>query len=146
MENVSPEASRMAKAYAEGLQEGEGLSGGGREGGNCRGKRVRGRGGRQTDTEENIDNIGESIPDGWRPEASPPAGRSPEAKASVEARGLPFRRAKLCLCLSLTQTLSHTQKGGETETGAHTAKPTTRSAVERRASIYSQRCPPRSIP
>src|SRR6218665_842518 len=64
----------------------------------------------------------------------------------LEARGLPSRRAKLCLCLSLTQTLSHTQKGGETETGAHTAKPTTRSAVERRASIYSQRCPPRSIP
>src|SRR6218665_2502997 len=88
--------------------------------------------------------VGESTPDGWRPEASPPAGRSPETKASVEARGLPSRRAKLCLCLSLTQTFSHTQKGGETETGAHTAKPTTRSAVERRASIHSQRCLPRS--
>src|SRR6218665_1940273 len=50
------------------------------------------------------------------------------------------------LSLPLPNTASHTQKGGETETGAHTAKPTTRSAVERRASIYSQRCPPRSIP
>src|SRR6218665_508696 len=70
---------------------------------------------------------------------------SPEAKASVEVRGLPSCRATLRLCLPLTQTLSHTQKGAETETGAHTAKPTTRSAVERRTSIYSQRCPPRSI-
>src|SRR6218665_2474194 len=103
-------------------------------------------GGRETDTEENIGSIDESIPDGWRPEPSPPAGRSPEAKASVEARGLPSRRAKLCLCLSLTQTLSHTQKDGETETNMHTAKHPTRSAVERRASIHSQRCLPRSIP
>src|SRR6218665_2234228 len=95
----------------------EGGREGAREGGNCRGKRVRGRGGRETDTEENIGSIGQSIPDGWRPEASPPTERSPEAKASVEVRGP--RRAKLCLCLSLTQTLSHTQKGGETETGAH---------------------------
>src|SRR6218665_1755769 len=40
----------------------------------------------------------------WKPEASPPAGRSPEAKAkaSMETRCLPSRRAKLCLCLSLT--------------------------------------------
>src|SRR6218665_1321212 len=53
-----------------------------------------------------------------KPAASPPAGRS-------------------SVCLSLTQTLSHIQKGGETETGAHTAKPTTRSAVERRASLHS---------
>src|SRR6218665_1255135 len=119
---------------------------GGREGIAGEESEGEGRGGRETDTEENIGSIGESIPDGWRPEASPPAGRSPEAKASVEVRGLPSRRAKLCLCLSLTQTLSHTQKGGEPETGAHTAKPTIRSAVERRASIYSQRCPPRSIP
>jgi len=44
----------MAKAYAEGLQEGEVP----REGGDSRGKRV-----------------GESISDGWRPEASPPAVR-----------------------------------------------------------------------
>src|SRR6218665_1612237 len=66
---------------------------GGREGGESRGKRV-----------------GESIPDGWRPEASPPAGRNPEAKASVETICLPSRRAKLCLCLSLTQTLSHTER------------------------------------
>src|SRR6218665_658238 len=71
----------------------------GREGGDSRGKRVC-----------------ESIPDGWRPEASPPAGRSPEAKASVETGGLPSRREKLCLCLSLTQTLSPIQKDGETET------------------------------
>ena len=42
----------MAKAYAEGLHAG------GREGGDSRGKRV-----------------GESIADGWRPEASPPAVR-----------------------------------------------------------------------
>src|SRR6218665_342387 len=82
----TPKACRRAKSR-------------GREGGDRRGKRV-----------------GESIPDGWRPEASPPAVRSPEAKASVETRCLPSRRAKLCLCLSLTQTLSHTQKDGETET------------------------------
>src|SRR6218665_991833 len=43
------------KAYAEGLQQGEVP----REGGDSRGKRG-----------------GESIPDGWRPEASPPTGRS----------------------------------------------------------------------
>src|SRR6218665_676578 len=35
---------------------------------------------------------------------------SRRAKASVEVRGLPSRRAKLCLCLSLTQTLSHTER------------------------------------
>src|SRR6218665_1461033 len=80
---------RRPAPKAEGMQEGEFP----REGGDSRGKRV-----------------GGSIPDGWRPEASPPAGRSPEAKASVETRCLPSRRAKLCICLSLTQTLSHTER------------------------------------
>src|SRR6218665_2416291 len=89
LSEVKPLAWRRPTPKAEGLQEGEVPRGGG----DRRGKRV-----------------GESIPDGGRPEASPPAGRSPEAKASVETRCLPSRRAKLCLCLSLTQTLSHTQK------------------------------------
>src|SRR6218665_1896886 len=40
----------------------------------------------------------------------------PNIYESVETRCLPYRRAKLCLSLSLTQTLSHTQKDGETET------------------------------
>ena len=95
LSEAKPLAWQRPSAYAEGLQEGEVQ----REGGDSRGKRV-----------------GESIPDGWRPEASPPADRSPEAKASVETRCLPSHKAKLCLCLSLTQTLSHTQKDGETET------------------------------
>ena len=59
-----------AKAYAEGV-------GGQREGGRDGGREViagkreggEGRGGRETDTEENIGSIGDSIPDGWRPEA-----------------------------------------------------------------------------
>src|SRR6218665_1187845 len=80
---------------------------GGREGIAGEESEGEGRGGRETNTEENIGSIGESIPDGWRPEASPPAGRNPEAKASVEVRGLPSRRAKLCLCLSLTQKYSN---------------------------------------
>src|SRR6218665_1477821 len=68
MEGIAENAAARAlsEAKAEGLQEGEVP----REGGDSRGKRV-----------------GESIPDGWRPEASPPAGLC------------------LCLCLSLLQTL-----------------------------------------
>src|SRR6218665_2297665 len=99
---VRGEASRMAKAYVgrrptpKACRRAKSRW---REGGDSRGKRV-----------------GESISDGWTPEASPPAGRSPEAKASVETRCLPSHRAKLCLCLSVTQTLSHTQKDGATET------------------------------
>src|SRR6218665_2694761 len=67
------EGLRRPKAYAEGVG---GQREGGGEGGEGRGKRGEGRGGRETNTEENIGSIGESIPDGWRPEASPPAGRS----------------------------------------------------------------------
>src|SRR6218665_3561499 len=56
---VRGEAARMAKAYAEGGRPACGTAKPrGREGGDSRGKRV-----------------GESIPDGWRPEASPPAVR-----------------------------------------------------------------------
>src|SRR6218665_1139200 len=82
LSEAKPLAWRRPTPKAEGLRRrpagGRSPQGGreeGREGGGSRGKRV-----------------GESIPDGWRPEASPPAGRSPEAKASVETRCLPSRR------------------------------------------------------
>src|SRR6218665_2863059 len=67
---------------------------GGREGGDSRGK-----------------SVGESIPDGWRPEASPPAGRSNEVKASVETRCLPLPQGEaLSLPLPNTDSLSHTER------------------------------------
>src|SRR6218665_1609538 len=87
---------RPAPKAVEGLQEGEDP----REGGDSRGKTVGEsipEGGREGGDSRGK-RVGESIPDGWRPEASPPVGLC------------------LCLCLSLLQTLSHTQKDGETET------------------------------
>src|SRR6218665_1686541 len=71
------EAEGLQEGEAEGLQEGEVP----REGGDSRGKRV-----------------GESIPDGWRPEASPPAGRSylwkqdasPPAERERERERIPY--------------------------------------------------------
>src|SRR6218665_654484 len=59
----------MAKAYAEGLHAGGRSPEGGREGGDSRGKKV-----------------GESIPDGWRPEDSPPTVRR-DAKVKVGGIG-----------------------------------------------------------
>src|SRR6218665_3249451 len=79
---------RRPAPKAEGLQEGEVP----REGGDSRGKRVGEfipEGGRKGGDSRGK-RAGESIPDGWRPEASPPVG--------------------LCLCLSLLQTLSHTER------------------------------------
>src|SRR6218665_2473676 len=81
---VRGEASRMAKAYAEGLRRRlavgrspEGGRDGWREGGDSRGKRV-----------------GESIPDGWKPEASPSAGRShlwkQDASPPAERERIPY--------------------------------------------------------
>src|SRR6218665_1723070 len=100
------------KAYTEGLQEGEVPREGGREGiaenaaaralseakAYAEGRRLAGGRSPEGGGGEQGKRVGESIPDGWRPEASPPAGLC------------------LCLCLSLLQTLSHTQKYGETET------------------------------
>src|SRR6218665_3212207 len=87
---------RRPAPKAEGLQEGEVP----RAGGGSRGKRV-GESipeGWREGGDSRGKRGGESIPDGWRAEAASPAG------------------LRLCLCRSLLQTLSHTQKDGETET------------------------------